>query len=121
MLAHGGQELLTNVNKGGRWVCQSHVHFSIWDIWARIRNFNKSKNVKIDKTNNEAMMNPKVNGHALKPLSYLLGVVKFFKVPFLQQLLTDLTPKVNDQPRIFPAALIGSCTVASNLKNAPNL
>ena len=50
-----------------------------------------------------------------------LGVVKFFKVPFLQQFSTDLTPKVNDQPRIFPATSIWSRTVVSNLKNASNL
>ena len=51
---------------------QSHVHISIWDIWVRTRTLNKSKKVKIDKTNNEAMMNPKVNDHSLKSLSYLL-------------------------------------------------
>ena len=50
-----------------------------------------------------------------------LGVVKFFNVPFLQQFSTDLTPKVDDQPKIFPAASICSRTVASNIKNASSL
>ena len=50
-----------------------------------------------------------------------VGVIKFFKVPFLQQFSTDLTPKVNDLPRIFSVASIWSCTVASNLKNASSL
>ena len=50
-----------------------------------------------------------------------VGVVKFFKVPFLQQFSTDLTPKVTDQPRILPVASIWSRTVVSNLKNGSNL
>ena len=58
---------------------------------------------------------------AQKEVEYLVGVVKFFEVPFLQQFSTDLTPKVNDQPRIFRATSIWSRTVVSNLKNASNL
>ena len=50
-----------------------------------------------------------------------IGVVNSKKLSSSELFSTDFGPKVTDQPRIFPAASIWSCTVASNLKNATSL
>ena len=47
-----------------------------------------------------------------------LGVVNSKKLSRSELFSTDFGPKVTDRPRIFPAGLIWSCTLASNLKNA---
>ena len=50
-----------------------------------------------------------------------IGVVNSKKLSSSELFSTDFGPKVTDQPRIFPAASIWSCTVASNLENASSL
>ena len=52
---------------------------------------------------------------------WVVGVVNSKKLSRSELFSTDFGPKVTDQPRIFPAASIWSCTVASNLKNATSL
>ena len=42
-----------------------------------------------------------------------LGVVKFFKVPFIKCFSTDFGPKVTDLPSVFHLTSIWSCKAAS--------
>ena len=45
--------------------------------------------------------------------SWAVGVVKFFKVPFIKCFLTDFGPIVTDLPSVFHLTLIWSCKAAS--------
>ena len=47
--------------------------------------------------------------------SWAVGVVKFFKVPFIKCFSTGFGPIVTDLPSIFCLIQIWSCTVASKL------
>ena len=58
---------------------------------------------------------------SLSKAKYALGVLNSKKLSISELFSTDFGPKVIDQSRIFPAASIWSCTVASNLKNATSL
>ena len=48
-------------------------------------------------------------------------VINSKKLSSQEVVSTDFGPNVTDQPRIFPAASIWSCTVASDLENASSL
>ena len=46
-------------------------------------------------------------------MRYGVGVVKFFKVPFIKCFSTDFGPKVTDLPSVFHLTSIWSCKAAS--------